>query len=247
MLEENKIVHAFWGNPELTLMECLTIKLLQSYGHTVWLWGYKNINNVPAGTVVKDAREILEEHTVFRYNGKPLDLIPNGGIGSLSHWSDQFQLRLLSLYGGIYIQLDVACLKPLNFTEPYAFVPHQTQNDIAAFLMKCPKDSWFARRAYAEVASIVNSHNMPILNWDDSMKAIGRALDKYLPENKKYKLPHTSFLDLGCRQSGPFFDNNPLPEGVYILHWSNATVSNRKNDPIRGSLYHQLLSQVGLI
>lgn len=247
MLEENKIVHTLWVGSELTLMECLTIKLLQSHGHTVWLWSYNKITNVPDNTVVKDAREVLEEGTIFKYSGQPLNLIPNGGIGSLAHWSDQFQLRLLTMYGGIYIQLDVACLKPLDFQESYAFVSHQSQHDIAAFLMKCPKDSWFSSRAYAEVKSAVNPVSMPFLTWDDSMKTIGRALSKYLPDNSKYKIPHSTFLDLGCRGEGPFFDNQPLPASVYIIHWSNATVHEKKNNPIKGSFYEELLAKVGLV
>jgi hypothetical protein len=228
-------------------MECLTIKLLQSYGHTVFLWSYNDIDNVPIGTVVKDARQILEEDTIFKYSGQPLNLIPNGGIGSLSHWSDQFQLRLLSIYGGIYIQLDVACLKPLDFQSPYTFVSHQTQTDIAAFLMKCPKESMFALQAYDEVKKAVNSDTLPFLNWDDSMKTIGMALEKYLPENSRYKLPHSTFLDLGCRRDGPFFDNQPLPASVYIIHWSNATVHEKKNNPIKGSFYESLLARAGLV
>ena len=100
LLTENSIVHTLWIGGQLSLMEQLTIKLLQSHGHQVQLWSYDKPMGVPDGTILRNATEILPASSIFRYTGKPLRLIPNGGIGSLSHWSDQFQLRLLHQEGG---------------------------------------------------------------------------------------------------------------------------------------------------
>lgn len=247
MLEENRIVHTLWVGQELSKLECLTIKLLQSHEHIVFLWCYDVVKNVPSGTIIKNASEILGQETIFKYAGQPLGGIPNGGIGSLSHWSDQFQLKLLQLYGGIYIQLDVACLLPLDFKEEYAFISHQTGSDIAAFLMKAPKGSKFTEQTFIELQETVNPQTMSQLHWDDSMRAIGRCLNKHILNLEKYKINPKHYVDLGCRGDGPFFDGNPLNSNIYIIHWSNATVREKKNNPIKGSFYEKLLLQNRLI
>ena len=246
VLKENIIVHTIWIGEELSLLEQLTIKLLQSHGHQVHLWAYDAIKNVPEGTVSRNAEDILPKSSIFKYNGKPLPIIPNGGIGSLSHWSDQFQINLLYKEGGIYLQLDVACLKPLNFELDYAFVSHQ-QKDVAAFLMKCPSSSNFCKAAGTILKEFVNEKTIVNLDWDSSMRIIGRVLQKAMPDNSKYQIPSTHFWDLGCKKTGPFFANVPIPSDLHLIHWSNATVRELKNNPIKDSVYYNLLKQVQLI
>jgi hypothetical protein len=94
---DNLAVHAVWIGERLSLMERLTIRLLQDHGHQVHLWAYRDIANVPDGVILRDAAELLPEKSIFRYSGQPVEGIPNGGIGSLAHWSDQFRMRLLYL------------------------------------------------------------------------------------------------------------------------------------------------------
>jgi len=239
------IVHTLWVSGKLSLLECLTIKLLQQHGHEVWLWSYDTIDNVPVGTVCKDAREILPFESVFTFQGKPLSLIPRGGIGSLSHWSDQFQLKLLYVYGGVYLQLDVACLKPLNLVSDYAFVAHQGVH-VAAFLMKCPKGSVFAQQAYTILSDKINASTMSNMHWDYSMREMGKVMHMCIDNPRQYFIPSKHVLDLGCATTGPFVDATEPKHDVYIVHWSNATVNELKNNPIKGSYYHKLLQSVNL-
>lgn len=241
----NLIVHTLWVSGKLSLLEQLTIKLLQKHGHEVHLWSYDTIDNVPPGTVRRDGREILPEASIFTFKGIPLLAIPRGGIGSLSHWSDQFQLKLLNQEGGIYIQLDVACLRPLELSE-YAFVAHG-QDSLAAFLMKSPKGSEFTMKAWEHLSSTINASTITDMDWDRSMSEMGTVLRSTIPGYSQYTIPNQHILDLGCRRSGPFFDSIPISNDVYILHWSNATVNELKNDPIVDSYYYKLLQSVDLI
>ena len=238
--------HTLWVSGKLSLLEQLTIVLLQKHGHSVHLWSYENIQNVPPGTILRDAREILPYESVFSFQGKPLPLIPRGGIGSLSHWSDQFQLGVLYKEGGIYLQLDVACLRPLDFKEEYAFVAHQGK-DLAAFLMKCPKGAKFCEITRQVLCSRINAQTISGMHWDISMKTMGAALNYIIPDCSKYFIPPENVMDLGCRKSGPFFDATEPLKDQYIIHWSNATVNELKNNPIPGSFYHKLLKEVNLI
>lgn len=251
--KDNLIVHALWIGERLSLLECLTIKLLQLHGHVVHLWSYEEIQNVPSGVVRRDAGEILPPTTIFKYAGEPLPTIPNGGIGSLSHWSDRFQMRLLELEGGIYIQLDVAVLRPLNFTKEFAFVPHMPhpggRDGVAAFLMKCPKGSRFPMEAYRELASTIDGETIKTMDWDCSMRKMNSVLSAAMPDPEQYFIEAKNFLDLGGgdNRSGPFFEPTPIHPDVFILHWSNATHHETKDEPIPGSVYHQLLKRAGLV
>ena len=205
---DNRIVHAVWIGARLSLMEQLSIRLLQQHGHEVHLWTYDPIVNVPKGVVVNDAALILPRESIFRYTGMPLGYIPNGGIGSLAHWSDRFQLKLLHQQGGIYLQLDVACLRPLNFKNRYLFVPHIPSEagyqGIAAFLMKCPKGSVFAGNCAGELQRKINAETIGSLDWDCSMRLMKRALQRTYLLPQRYFLPVRTYVDLGCRKDGPF-------------------------------------------
>lgn len=255
LLTENSIVHTLWIGGQLSLMEQLTIKLLQSHGHQVHLWSYDKPKGVPDGTILRNATEILPASSIFRFTGKPLRLIPNGGIGSLSHWSDQFQVRLLHQEGGINVQLDVACLKPLNFENEYAFASLPLSGriwpfkilGIAPFVMKCPAGSPFAASCAAYLASRINEQTIGHLDWNSSMREIGRQHRKYFPFSSRQILNSRLYMDLGCLSKGPFFEATEIPEEVIMIHWSNATHVGRKSDPIPGSVYHQLLKQMKLV
>jgi len=248
--EDNIIVHSLWIGDRLSLLECLTIKLLQSHGHEVHLWSYQEIQNVPEGVILRNAEDILSKDSIFRYAGVPLNIIPKGGIGSLSHWSDRFQMRLLELEGGIYIQLDVAILKPLNFKNEFAFVPHIPypggRHGVAAFLMKCPKGSKFPSETYKVLASTIDGEKIKSMDWDCSMRVMNQNLSLTMPDCDPYFMESKNFLDLGGIQSGPFFQDVAISPEVFVIHWSNATHHERKDNPIPNSVYHKLLKRVGL-
>lgn len=250
MKEENVIVHSIWVGDSLSLLEQLTIKLLQHHGHIVHLWCYNSVANVPSGTVIRDASDILPKNSIFSFQGETLPYIPNGGKGSLSHWSDQFQVKLLNIEGGIYTQLDVAYLHPLDFTQQYMFVSHVPRS-LSTFLMKCPKGSPFTIEAYKELSMKINQLTIPYHHWDCSMNLLMDVLvnntnvtTKICPEcflNKQH------YLDLGCKRDGPFFQPFAAPDELIAIHWSNATVNVYKNHPLPNSFYEYLLKFVNLI
>src|SRR5262245_58988015 len=108
-----KIVHLCWPvGPPLTLMERLTLSLWKRHGFTPHLWSYDHTQTAaaPPGVVKRDAREIMPESSLFRFQSER-GFAPGKGKGSLSHWSDQFQVALLYRHGGWYSQLDLSCLK----------------------------------------------------------------------------------------------------------------------------------------
>ena len=246
MRPENKIIHTVWIGDRLSLLERLTIVLFQSHGHEVHLWSYRPLQNVPSETISRDASEVLPESSLFRFEGLPLKGIPAGGIGSLSHWSDQFQMKLLHQYGGIYSQLDIASFAPLDFTTPYVFAPH-TDRTIAPVVMKCPKGSEFAQACYARLSAAINAQTIRDLDWNCSMRLIKEVAREFGVDRDEHILSDRIYLDLGCRKKGPFYDGKSPRAGVEIIHWSNATNRRFKDDPIPGSYYEALLRKAGLV
>lgn len=247
MKSENVIVHTVWIGPELSLMEQLTIKLLQKYGHEVHLWSYEKIKNVPDKVVERNAEEILPKTSIFTYQGTPFDLLANKGIGSLSHWSDQFQLKLLYMHGGIYTQLDVSCLRPWDFKEPIKIIFHEINDLVIPSVMKFPKEDPFLKEAYSILSENINSETSKKIYWSYSMKLMGLLCKKHSHITKESII--TSYIDIGgqVNENSIFYKNTTISDKILFIHWSNATHANMKNNPIKNSVYYNLLKSVGLI
>jgi len=243
LTQENRIIHGVWIGKKLSKMECLTIELLQRQGHEFHLWSYDSIANVPHGVIARDASLIMPRSSIFEYRGKPLNVIPNGGIGSFAHWSDIFQVNLLYKEGGIYSQMDVAYLKQLNFKQPYVFAslwPYLWPNSIQTFLMKAPKGSLFCKECAEELEKLVVPNNMPSLDWFSTLRVITQIAQKH--KLIKYSLSRIYINDLGGQRKGThFYEDRALRPMVYIIHWSNATHFDEKDNPIPGSLYEYLI------
>ena len=90
-----RTVTSLWVGGELPLMSVLCIKSFLDHGHTFQLFTYRNYDNIPAGTLVRDARDILPEEAIF-----------HDSHNSLAPFSDWFRMkfaftgrRLLGGYG----------------------------------------------------------------------------------------------------------------------------------------------------
>jgi glycosyltransferase involved in cell wall biosynthesis len=109
MLEQgNRVIQGFWTGP-LTTMERLCVNSFLANGHEFHLYTYNKMTGVPAGCVWKDANEILPEDYIkkFKY---------------VQQFADYFRYMLLLKKGGWWVDMDVICLKPFDFKEPYLFV-----------------------------------------------------------------------------------------------------------------------------
>ena len=80
-------------------MSVLCIKSFLDHGHAFQLFTYRNYDNIPAGTLVRDARDILPEEAIF-----------HDSHNSLAPFSDWFRMKFLSQEGGFWVDMDVICL-----------------------------------------------------------------------------------------------------------------------------------------
>jgi len=67
----NKIIQGLWIGPELSVMEQLSVVSFLQNGHEYQLYVYEEPKNIPAGTVIKDANEILPSSSIFQYQHSP--------------------------------------------------------------------------------------------------------------------------------------------------------------------------------
>jgi hypothetical protein len=93
--------HTFWGGGKLTNVERTCLNSLVKNGHKLVVWSYNDIKDMPTGSELKDAREILPESSFF--------LLSNG---SCAPFSDFFRYTVLDLVGGLWVDTDVIALKP---------------------------------------------------------------------------------------------------------------------------------------
>lgn len=164
--------NSLWIGKRLSKLEILAIKSHVKVGHNFVLWVYDDVEGIPDGITVKDAREILTEDHVFSY-------ARGEGIGSYSACSNLFRYKLLLDQGGWWVDTDVVALKPFEFDEEFVFASENLKNKSCCpttCVIKAPagsKPMWFCW----EKASKVDRLNV---KWGTiGPKLISKAVFKY--------------------------------------------------------------------
>src|SRR5690348_5090275 len=101
------VIQGLWVGDRLSTMERLSIASFLALGHEYHLYVYRPVANVPAGTCVKDAREILPESMIFQYRKRP----------SYAGFANFFRYKLLLDRGGWWVDTDAVCLRALDFAD----------------------------------------------------------------------------------------------------------------------------------
>ena len=107
-------IQSLWIGDALSAVERLCVASFLANGHPFHLYAYDELGNVPSGADLRDARDILPEREIFRQS-------PGAGIGSLAGFSDLFRWELLLTRGGWWVDMDVVCIRPFDFSEDVVF------------------------------------------------------------------------------------------------------------------------------
>jgi hypothetical protein len=131
-----KRLNTLWVGDRLGYLQQLCLVSATAVGHHVTLYSYKpdNLNGVPDGIEIRDAREVMPEQKLVAY----------ADCGSFALGSDFFRYELLAKDLGYWIDADVYLLKPLNFKEQYVF-GWEHENTINGAVLLLPSDSDMAR------------------------------------------------------------------------------------------------------
>ena len=132
------VINGLWIG-QLSPLEQLCIKSFVVQGHPYHLYAYGALDNVPDGVTLQDAGQILPQSLIFRNQlGK--------GKGSVAAFSDLFRYKLLLERGGWWVDTDVFCLKPFDFSAPYVFGAED--KPVASGVIKMPKGCELAQQCY---------------------------------------------------------------------------------------------------
>ena len=171
--KDNKTIHGLWIGDTLSAIELLTLSSFVNNGHVFRLWIYQDLKtSVPHGVEIMDARLIIPEEKIFRY--RETDQFGHGK-GSLGGFSDIFRYKLLYDHGGWWSDMDVTCLKPLNFLSPYVFRPHHDM-PVVGNVMKCPKDSQLMKYCFERASSEVDENNR---DWHLPIQILNDGIEKF--------------------------------------------------------------------
>ncbi len=234
MKEDNKTVNALWIGKTLSPTELLTIRSFIDNNHSFVLWAYDEIETeLPAGTILKDANEIFPRKNVFCYKYSNQF---GHGKGSYAGFSDIFRYKLLYLYGGWWTDMDVTCLKPLDFEEEYVFRTHHSL-PLVGNIMKCPKNSPLMKKCFEEAVAKVDENNrdwhLPIQILVDNVSKFG--LNHYI---RIFSNPDSWDLIRLMMQK-----DYPVSEDWYVIHWVNEEWRRNKINKsvfLKKSLFYQM-------
>jgi len=184
-------VQSLWVGPELSDMEIYSIKSFLKQGHTFILYTYENVKGIPKDTIIKDGNEIIKKTDLFQFKS------------SFLPFSDLFRYKMLYEKGGYWVDLDMICIKPLNFKNKYVFSSertiqkgpyrNRTQTEIANIgILKSPKHSPFYKELYEECLNVINKKK--IKENIQLMRIMRKYLDKY--DFHKYVKPPKYFCPL---------------------------------------------------
>jgi len=225
---DNHIVHGLWIGDTLSSMEMLTIKSFVKMGHQFYLWAYDDLK-LPTieGLIIKSADDIIARKDVFSYKNKNKF---GHGKGSFAGFSDIFRYKLLYEYGGWWVDMDVTCLKTLDFKEEYVFRAHH-ELDVVGNFMKCPKASPLMKSAYEEAVSEVNEQNN---DWHKPIEILNKYIKEYHLEKyikKNLALPDDWRIILKMIKG----KSDKSIESFYFIHWLNEEwrARNLSKDLIR--------------
>ena len=208
-------IQGLWIGKSLSLMEQLSIKSFLAHGHEYHLYVYRKVRNVPKGTIIKDANVILPKHRIFKYEH-------GFGKGSYSGFANLFRLKLLLENGGIWVDLDVVCLRPFNFKKKYVFSSEKTQEGkvkIHNGIIKSPKGCKFIKACYKEAEK---RDTRTLLHGQIGSDLLTSNINKF--DLQSFIVPPNTFCPIDPWDFKKLIDSNfsfKISKEIYSIHLWN--------------------------
>ena len=235
------IIQSLWIGPQLSTMEQLCISSFLTNGHEFHLYVYDDVKNIPDGTTVCDANEIIDESNIFTYCK-----------GSYAGFSDWFRHAVVYAKGGFWVDMDIICLKPFNFEHEDIVIAAEAYNSINSAVMKFPKGHPFSaymidlcknpnkvlpydtksdkRRKLIRRALYKNDPSK--IEWGETGGPLGftraikhhQLLDHLKPFTYFYPIPHHNWNAIFDET---FKDNHNFFKGSYAVHLWNEMMRKK--------------------
>jgi capsular polysaccharide synthesis protein len=214
------VVSALWIG-QLSPLEQLCLHSFVARGHSVHLYTYDAIPNVPQGVTLQDAAQILPPSLVFRNRlGK--------GKGSLAAFSDLFRYKLLLDKGGWWVDADVFCLKAFDFAAPYVFGAEE--KPVASGVLKMPRGCPLAELCYESARRV----DPDTIVWNELVNILERGVRdlSLMP----YVLPKETFSPIVWRDVPAYAQGEKLfapSTHSYAVHLYNEMWRRNRLDKWR--------------
>lgn len=227
--QNERIFQSLWIGDSLSKIELISIRSFLDKGYEFHLYVYNDVQNIPKGVIVKDAREIVPEEEVFE---------PYGIFSNL------FRYKLLFLRGGWWVDLDAVCLKPFDFRRYYVFglQGHWPYLVCSGILYVNQKGDAVFKKLVEETERLVR--NGEVMEWSSSGPTlVTKIVKKY--NLFAYVLGKEVFLPVYWWDVQYLFrPNGILPRKSHSVHLYNQMISRSgidKNGTFpKGSIVQQL-------
>ena len=189
------IVQSLWVGDKLSQMEQYSIKSFLNTGHEYHLYTYNKIKGIPKGVKIKSGNKIMPKKDIFKMQDTFLP------------FSDIFRYKLLYEKGNYWVDLDMICLKKLDFKEPFIFSSERTIQKgaykmVVKFVpnigvLKAPPKSEFYRELFEKCMEYhKKSKSKEKITY---MRLLREMIDEY--KYKKYVKPPKYFCNLAITSS----------------------------------------------
>ncbi len=184
------IVASLWIGDRLSYIEQLCLKSFVDHGHRTILYSYDDVPNAPPGVEVLDAALIYPR----------TDRVINKDTGSPAPHSYAFRYALLEVQNIIWVDLDMLCLKPWDFTDQWVFGWNRKDSQMGTGALGLPRFSKTLAKLNAFCAS-----DYPKNPWkeDDSgtpLHVSEQPLDVWGLSPLTYFLRQTSEVDFAMAE-----------------------------------------------
>ncbi|MDJ0630237.1 MAG: glycosyltransferase family 2 protein [Rhodobacter sp.] len=129
-------VASLWIGGSLSFLEQVCLKSFVDHGHRTILYTYGEVGGVPDGVEVFDANLIFPNENYIRH----------AKSGSPAVHADAFRYRMIELQNVIWVDADVLCMRPWDFTDQWVFGWEKPDRLVCNAVLGLPRFSKTLRR-----------------------------------------------------------------------------------------------------
>jgi mannosyltransferase OCH1-like enzyme len=232
--DTNKVIQGLWIGSELSVMEQLSVTSFLLNGHEYHLYVYDDVKNIPVGTVLRDANEVLRSAKIFQYKQH----------ATYAGFANFFRYKLLYERGGWWADTDTICLQPFDFPEPHVFATEICRGleVVNNGIIKAPAGSEAMSRAW----EVCQTKDPERLVWGETGPKLTAEVVTRL-SLERYRKPFYVFCPIGYSDWRRLIDPNDqfaLGDESRAIHlWNEmwrAARQNKNEEYHRDCLYEQL-------
>jgi glycosyl transferase-like sugar-binding protein len=239
---KNQAIEGLWIGSRLGELQIISLRSFLEKGYSYVLWAYNDLENVPAGVEVRDARDIISYEVYARWF-----LEQPEKKHTKQTFANYFRYMLKYMHGGWWMDMDCVCVKPFNFESEYVLTGIEAVSrrelrdypyNIINGVFKVPYKSLFLKDILDEISEDAQKGKYPDFGvWGTVIftKSVFRH------GLQKFKTKHNVFCPHPFSLAQQLYTDASLdiPDWAYTVHFYNY-VNAGSECAIKGSLYDRM-------